>query len=62
LTNLETGIGSFVTFSEIAFSFRVTPVIAAGGVVFSLLLGLAGGLFPAIGAARKEILTALRQV
>lgn len=62
LTNLETGIGSFVTFSEIAFSFRVTPAVAAGGVLFSMLLGLAGGLFPAIGAARKEILTALRQV
>ena len=62
LTNLETGIGSFVTFSEISFSFRVTPLIAAAGVAFSLLMGLMGGLVPAIGAARKEILTALRQV
>jgi len=62
LTGMTTGIGSFVTFSEISFNFRITPAIAAVGVGFALLMGLMGGLVPASSAARKEILTALRQV
>lgn len=62
LNNLQTGIGSFVTFSEIVFQFRVTPAIMATGVMFSLIIGVFGGLFPAWSASRKEILQALRQV
>lgn len=62
LTNLTTAIGSFITFSEMAFQFQVTPGIMAAGLVFSALMGAAGGLFPAATAARKEILTALREV
>ena len=62
ISNLETGILSFVTFSEITFNFQITPRIATGGIVFALVMGLLGGLFPAAAAARKEILTALRQV
>ncbi len=62
LSNFTTGLGSFVTFSEISFQLRVTPAIAAIGLGFSVLMGLLGGLFPAGSAARKEILTALRQV
>ena len=57
---VRTGIGNFVTFSEIAFNFRVTPGIAATGMLFALLMGALGGLLPARAAARKEILTALR--
>ena len=62
LNNIETGIGSFITFSEIAFNFRVTPAIMAVGVTFALFMGALGGLFPARMAAKKEILTALREV
>ena len=62
LNNLRTGIGSFVTFSEITFQFEVTPAIMAAGVAFALIIGVFGGLFPAFSAARKEILAALRQV
>lgn len=62
LNNMQTGIGSFVTFSEIVFEFRVTPAIMAAGVAFSLAIGLFGGMFPAWSASRKEILAALRQV
>ncbi len=62
LNNLSTGIGSFVTFSEISFNFSVTPVIMGIGLTFALVLGAVGGLFPARNAARKEILTALREV
>jgi putative ABC transport system permease protein len=62
LNNIETGIGNFVTFSEIAFNFQVTPAIMAIGLGFSLFLGAIGGVFPARNAANKEILNALRDV
>lgn len=62
VNDFTTGVGSFITFSEITFQFRVTPQIMATGLVFALLMGTIGGLFPAGSAARKEILTALRQV
>lgn len=60
LNGLTTSIGS--NFSELAFAFRVTPAIMAGGVIFAAVLGALGGLFPASTAAGKEILAALRQV
>src|SRR5580693_1682757 len=39
LNNITTGVGSFVTFSEIAFNFRVSPTIMAIGVAFALIMG-----------------------
>lgn len=60
LNNLTTGVGSFVTFSEITFDFRITPQIMLSGILFALVMGLIGGLFPAFSAARKQILTALK--
>jgi putative ABC transport system permease protein len=62
LNNFTTGIGSFVTFSEFTFDFRITPRIMLTGIVFALVMGALGGLFPATSAARKEILTALREI
>ena len=62
LNNITTGIGSFVTFSEIAFNFRVSPEIMLIGIAFAVFMGTLGGLFPARMAARKEILTALRDI
>jgi putative ABC transport system permease protein len=62
LNNVTTGIGSFITFSEIAFNFHVSLTAMLVGVGFALVLGAIGGLFPARMAARKEILTALREV
>jgi putative ABC transport system permease protein len=62
LNNITTGIGSFVTFSEISFNFRVTPEVMAAGVAFALVMGALGGFFPARSAANKEILTALRDM
>jgi len=61
LNNVETGIGNFVTFSEIAFNFQVTVPIMITGVVFALFMGAIGGLLPARMAAKKEILIALRE-
>jgi putative ABC transport system permease protein len=62
LNNITTGVGSFVTFSEIAFNFRVSPSIMLTGIAFALIMGMLGGLFPARSAARKEILSALRDI
>lgn len=61
LNGATTGIGS-ITFSEVAFSFRVTPKIMMMGVLFAMVMGAMGGLLPAGNAARKEILTALREI
>jgi putative ABC transport system permease protein len=61
LNGVTTGVGSFRTFSEIAFNFRVTPAVMLPGVVFALLLGAVGGVLPARAAARQEILVALRE-
>jgi putative ABC transport system permease protein len=62
LNAVTTGITSFVSFSEIAFSFKVGPQAMAIGVGFALLMGVIGGVFPARMAARKEILAALRDI
>lgn len=62
LNGVTTGIGNFLTFSEIDFNFRVTPQIMAMGVAFAMVLGALGGLFPARSASRKEILAALRGI
>ncbi|MGD0201180.1 MAG: ABC transporter permease [Bryobacteraceae bacterium] len=61
LNGMTAGIGNLVTFSEIAFDFRVSPSIIAAGVGFALLMGALGGVFPARMAAKKEILNALRE-
>jgi ABC-type antimicrobial peptide transport system permease subunit len=61
LNGITTGIGT-ANFSETAFNFHVSPQIMLTGIVFAIILGAVGGLFPASNAARKEILTALRQV
>ena len=61
LNGMTTGVGSFTTFSEIAFNFRVTPAVMMPGVIFALVLGAVGGLLPARTAARQEILVALRE-
>jgi putative ABC transport system permease protein len=62
LNNVTTALGNFVTFSETAFQFHIGPEIMVIGIIFSLILGALGGLLPARQAAKKQILTALREV
>jgi putative ABC transport system permease protein len=62
LNNVTTGILNQASFSEIAFNFRAGPEAMAIGVGFALLMGAVGGLLPARAAARKEILSALRDL
>jgi len=51
---------NFQTFSEIVISFRATPSIVVGALIFSIVMGLVGGLFPAIRAARVSPVEAMR--
>jgi ABC-type antimicrobial peptide transport system permease subunit len=53
---------NFGSFSELAFSFALSPSIIAMSLGFSLLMGLIGGFLPAVGAARLNIIQALRAV
>jgi putative ABC transport system permease protein len=51
---------NFQTFSQVAFAFRVTPQLLVQGVLWACFIGLLGGLFPAIRAARLPVAEALR--
>jgi len=51
---------NFQTFSELAFSFQLTPGVVVRSIVFALIMGLAGGVLPAAKAARMRIVDALR--
>ena len=58
----QTSTMNFQTFSQVAFAFRVTPALLATGILYALLIGLFGGLLPAIRAARLPIPSALREL
>jgi putative ABC transport system permease protein len=60
INGVTTGTTNFSTFSELAFNFRVTPQLFTAGIVFSVVMGLLGGLFPAWRAAHENIVTSLR--
>jgi putative ABC transport system permease protein len=62
LNGLTTGAMNWQTFSHLAFAFRVTPALLIGGVIFALAMGIAGGVPPAIRAARARIAVALREL
>ena len=51
---------NFQTYSELSFSFALTPGIVASGILFSVLMGFVGGLLPAMRAARMRIVDSLR--
>ncbi len=51
---------NFQTFSELAFRFTLTGEIVAQSMAFSLVMGLIGGMLPALRAARMQIVDALR--
>jgi putative ABC transport system permease protein len=47
------------SFTQVVFSFELTPALAAEGVSLALIVGLLGGIFPAIRAARMPIVAGL---
>ena len=62
LNGLTTGTINWQTFSHLAFAFQITPVLLAWGIAFALLMGLVGGVPPAVRAARARIAVALREL
>jgi putative ABC transport system permease protein len=62
VNGLTTGTMNWQTFSHLAFAFRVTPGLLVTGVAFALLMGLVGGVPPAIRAARLPVAAALRDL
>jgi putative ABC transport system permease protein len=60
MNGISTGMGNMATFSEITFSFRVTPGLMLNGMIFAAVMGVLGGYLPARLAARVPIVRALR--
>jgi len=58
----QTSTMNWQTFSQVAFGFAVTPQLLTQGIVYALIMGLLGGIFPAIRAARLPISKALREL
>jgi len=61
MNGYSTGTGQTQSFSEIAFAFRITPAIVTTAIVFAVVMGMIGGLLPAVRAARLPITSALRE-
>jgi len=57
----RTATMNFQSFSQVAFAFEVTPALLLMAITYAALIGLVGGLFPAIRAARLPIASALRE-
>jgi len=60
--NFHTSTMNWQSFSQVAFAFRVTPELRVRGVIWATVIGLIGGLLPAIRAARLPIAAALREL
>jgi putative ABC transport system permease protein len=61
MNGFSTGTGQTQSFSEIAFAFRITPAIILTGMAFAVVMGILGGLLPAVRGARLPITSALRE-
>ena len=62
LNGLTTGAMNWQTFSHLAFAFKITPGLLLAGIIFALLMGLFGGLPPAMRAAWRPVAVALREL
>lgn len=60
LNGLTTQTLNFQTFSNLAFAFKITFDLLVGGVVFALVMGVLGGIPPAIRAASRPVASTLR--
>jgi putative ABC transport system permease protein len=58
----HTGTMNWQSFSQVTFAFQVTPELLGRGILWATFIGLIGGLFPAIRAARLPIAAALREM
>lgn len=62
VNGISTGTTNFATFSEITFAFRVSPDVLLRGLYFGAILGVLGGLLPALRASRQPITVAMRAI
>ncbi|MFN0207936.1 MAG: ABC transporter permease [Planctomycetota bacterium] len=62
VNGVSTGTTNFATFSELTFAFQVTPRVILDGFLFGAVLGVLGGLLPAIQASRATITQAMRAI
>jgi putative ABC transport system permease protein len=60
VNGILTSTTNWNSFSEIAFVFRITPALLLNGVLFAVVMGVIGGFFPAVRAARQTVANALR--
>ena len=60
VNGIVTSTTNWASFSEIAFSFRITPDLLAAGLGFGVMMGVIGGFFPARRAASLPVIEALR--
>jgi putative ABC transport system permease protein len=58
----QTATMNWQSFSQVAFAFTVTPGLLMLGLMFAAVMGLLGGMLPAISAARLPVVSALRQL
>jgi putative ABC transport system permease protein len=58
----QTATMNWQSFSQVTFAFRVTPQLLIQGITWACVIGLLGGLLPAIRAARLPIAAALREL
>jgi putative ABC transport system permease protein len=62
LNGYTTGAMNLQTFSHVAFAFMITPELMVRGIFFALVMGVVGGLLPAIRAAVIPVASALRSL
>lgn len=60
--NFHAATMNWQSFSQVTFAFAVTPELLVRGIVWATIIGLVGGLLPAIRAARLPIAAALREL
>jgi putative ABC transport system permease protein len=53
---------NFQTFSNLAFAFKITFKLLGLGLIFALVMGVLGGLLPAVRAAIRPVAVALREL
>jgi len=60
VNGIVTSTTNWASFSEVAFSFRITPRLLLDGMIFAVVMGVLGGFFPARRAANLPVVEALR--
>jgi hypothetical protein len=60
MNGIVTSTTNWASFSEIAFSFRITPGLLLAGLIFAIVMGTLGGFFPARRASKVPVVQAIR--